>query len=59
MPDKERAYLQRRAEEELDCAQRAQHPAAAGAHYHLLGLYLDRLYPEQGKANANPLAYRH
>ena len=42
----DRDYLERRAEEELDLAQQASHPAAVRAHYHLLGHYLDRLYPE-------------
>jgi hypothetical protein len=40
----EREYLERRAEDELDLAQRASHPVAVRAHYELLGFYLDRLY---------------
>ena len=47
MRDHDRDYLERRAEEELDLAQLASHPAAVRAHYHLLGHYLDRLYPEE------------
>ena len=46
MWDKERQYLERRAEDELDRAQEAMHPAAVKAHYELLGYYLNRLYPE-------------
>jgi hypothetical protein len=46
MWDDERHYLERRAEDELDCAQNAMHPAAIKAHYELLGYYLNRLYPE-------------
>jgi hypothetical protein len=45
----DRAYLERRAEDELDLAQRADHPAAVKAHYDLLGLYLDQLYPQGGE----------
>jgi len=45
MWDDERNYLQRRAEDELDRAQQAMHPAAIKAHYELLGYYLNRLYP--------------
>lgn len=47
--DQEGGYLYRRAEQELEQAQRADHPAAAKAHYLLAGLYLDKVYgsPEQ------------
>lgn len=37
-------YLYTRAEAELDMAQRATHPAAVSAHYHLANAYLDRIY---------------
>jgi len=51
----DREYLERRAEDELDLAQRASHPAAVRAHYQLLGHYLDRLYsvdaPDLGGSN--------
>ena len=50
MPDAERLYLERRAEDELDRAQQAEHPAAVKAHYELLGCYLSRLFPEEKKA---------
>jgi hypothetical protein len=42
----ERMFLERRAAEELDRAQAAEESGAVKAHYELLGLYLDRLYPE-------------
>jgi hypothetical protein len=42
----DRDYLEKRAARELDCAQRAMHPAAVRAHYQLLGYYLNMLYPE-------------
>ena len=38
MWDVNREYLERRAEDELECAQRAEHPAAVKAHYELLAL---------------------
>lgn len=47
MWNNERQYLERRAEDELDLAQHAEHPAAIRAHYELLGHYLNRLYPEE------------
>ena len=50
MPDAERIYLERRAEDELDRAQEARHPAAVKAHYDMLGAYLGRLFPEEKKA---------
>jgi hypothetical protein len=53
MVDAERQYLERRAEDELDCAQHAIHPDAARAHYELLGFYLNRLYPETRQASGH------
>jgi hypothetical protein len=44
-------YLYQRAEEELDLAQAADHPAAVQAHYALAGHYLDGAY---GVAEAVP-----
>jgi hypothetical protein len=38
------AYFERRAEQELDLAQRSLHPEAVKRHYLLAGLYLDRIY---------------
>lgn len=40
----ESAYLYLRAEQELELAQRSEHPAAVKAHYMLAGYYLDRVY---------------
>lgn len=42
LPESE--YLERRAEEELEAAQAAAHPAAVRAHYTLASAYLERLY---------------
>lgn len=50
----DRDYLERRAEEELDCANSAAHPAAMRAHYELLGYYLNQLYP--GEDEPDPMA---
>lgn len=49
----DREYLERRAEDELELAQHASHPAAVRAHYQLLGHYLDRLYSD-GPADPGP-----
>lgn len=38
------SYYERRAEEELELAQRALHPAAVRAHFQLADLYLDKVY---------------
>ncbi len=40
-------YFARRAEEEVRLAQRASHPAAVAAHYHLSKAYLERLQPKR------------
>ena len=37
-------YFQRRAEQEIELAQSAAHPAAVRAHYDLAGYYLDHVY---------------
>lgn len=42
--DRDMSYLYQRAEEELDLAQKAEHPAAVKAHYLLAGHYLDQHY---------------
>jgi len=44
MSDNDRAYLEGRAEMELEMAQKAEHPSAVKAHYELAGLYLDKVY---------------
>jgi hypothetical protein len=38
------AYFQRRAERELQLAQRASHARAVQAHYQLASAYLDRIH---------------
>lgn len=42
-------YLYRRAEEELDLAQAADHPAAVKAHYTMAAHYLDTAYGLAGE----------
>jgi len=44
-------YYYRRAEAELEQAQRATSPAAVKAHYTLAGHYLDRVYGGTGDAS--------
>jgi hypothetical protein len=38
------SYFESRAEEELELAEQAAHPAAVRAHYLLAGFYLDQVY---------------
>ena len=42
MPEDDLAYLQRRAESELELAQRSEAPEVTAAHYKLAEAYLDR-----------------
>jgi hypothetical protein len=44
MKSDDQSYYLRRAEAELDRAQRASHPAAVKAHYVIANHYLDRAY---------------
>ena len=39
-------YFQRRAEAEIELAQRAQHRRVVQAHYELASAYLDRIHAE-------------
>jgi hypothetical protein len=48
--DKE--YFYRRAESELEMAQRTEVPEAVKAHYTLAGYYLDKVYNDDGAAQA-------
>ncbi len=48
MSTDERTYYEKRAEAELELAQRAKHPEAVKAHYELAGFYLDRVYGGAG-----------
>lgn len=49
------AYFQRRAEDEIDLAQRACHARAVQAHYQLASAYLDRVYGETPTPGPNGL----
>lgn len=44
MPDEDCVYFLRRAEAELELAQRAEHPRAVAAHYRVAEHYLERVY---------------
>ncbi|HET9428696.1 MAG TPA: hypothetical protein VFO69_10090 [Allosphingosinicella sp.] len=43
-------YLEKRAEAELELAQRATHASAVRAHYELATIYLDRIYQDEAPA---------
>ena len=43
-------YYERRAEAEIELAQRAAHSAAVRAHYELASAYLDRIYGDSPKS---------
>lgn len=43
MRENESSYYERRAEQALDQAQRANHPAAVRAYYQMAELYLERM----------------
>lgn len=45
MSMEDRHYLERRAEDAVQLAQSAEHPAAMRAHYAMSSAYLARLYP--------------
>ncbi len=47
MTDDDVRYFLERAETEIELAQRAEHPKAVAAHYHLAQSYLDRVYGDQ------------
>lgn len=47
--EEDKRYFLRRAEAELEQAQRAEHPRAVRAHYHLANHYLDRVYGAPGR----------
>ena len=50
--EQERSYFYERAEEELEQAQHADHPAAVKAHYLLAGLYFDQVFGEKDAQGA-------
>lgn len=43
----DRAYFALRAEDEVNAAQRATHPAAVAAHYQMSRAYLELAYPDE------------
>ena len=45
-------YFEKRAEAEIELAQRARDSRAVQAHYELASAYLDRIYGEPGSAEA-------
>lgn len=48
----ERAYYQTRAEQEIQRAQKADHPEAVKAHYLLAGFYLDLVHGAENATEA-------
>ena len=50
MAHDDREYYERRAEAEIELAQRARHSAAVQAHYQLASAYLDRIHGDQPKS---------
>lgn len=46
MSGEDTAYFQRRAENEIELAQRASHARAVQAHYQLASAHLDRIHGE-------------
>ena len=55
MSREELDYYERRAEAEIELAQRAQHARAVQVHYELASAYLDRIHGETPVSNPNPL----
>ena len=52
-PD-DHAYFQRRAEAEIELAQRARHQRVVQAHYELASAYLDRIHADAGEPAGRP-----
>ena len=48
--DDDKEYYYRRAESELEMAQRTENPEAVKAHYTLAGYYLDKVYNDDAAA---------
>jgi hypothetical protein len=46
-------YFQRRAEDEIEAAQRASHSKAVQAHYSLASAYLDRIHGDSPQSAPN------
>lgn len=53
MSDEDCLYFVQRAEAEIELAQRAEHPKAVAAHYHLAQSYLDRVYGVRSEEGAD------
>ena len=53
--DDDKDYYYRRAEYELEMAQRTEVPEAVKAHYTLAGYYLDKVYNDEANAPAPSL----
>ena len=51
MSNDERDYYERRAEAEIELAQRAGHEAAVQAHYELASAYLDRIHGDAPRSS--------
>ena len=51
MSHDEREYYERRAEAEIELAQRARHEAAVQAHYELASAYLDRIHGDEPRSS--------
>jgi hypothetical protein len=50
MPTDDLNYYERRAEAEIEMAQRAQHRRAVQAHYELASAYLDRIHGDSPRS---------
>jgi hypothetical protein len=55
MSGEEADYLQKRAEAEIELAQRAEHARAVQAHYQLASAYLDRIHGDSPVRGPNAL----
>ncbi|WP_167737593.1 hypothetical protein [Sphingomonas parva] len=51
MSHNELEYYERRAEAEIELAQKARHQAAVQAHYELASAYLDRVHGETPRSS--------
>jgi hypothetical protein len=47
MSELDKAYFERRAEQEIELACISEETAAVSAHYELACAYLDRIYPQE------------
>jgi hypothetical protein len=56
MSGEDTAYFERRAEHEIELAQRATHARAVQAHYQLASAYLDRIHGDTPVPGPNLLS---